>query len=244
MARETHTNVKINRQTTLDVLYVYPPGTVVEYPETKANGRIGHLFEMDPDVLSWQNPANSFAYSSGEPKGSRVGSRSGGGGKLTCAPLCDAEGSLVSVRESHATCMNCNFISNNTILTEMRLGQGCKACSWSDQAAMSIPHESATQEHVQSRLLSENLCSSTQLLQKTRSFWAALLKTGCRAPNHSEESGSVLSIEKQLWKEKWDEQCHALHRGKAVRDTCQGQLYLDHDHEGRAFIQYVICIVE
>ena len=68
MARETLTNVKINHQTTLDVLHVYPPGTVVEYPETKANGRIGHLFEMD--VLSWQNPANSFAYSLGEPKGS------------------------------------------------------------------------------------------------------------------------------------------------------------------------------
>ncbi|KAL4068924.1 hypothetical protein V8B97DRAFT_2024583 [Scleroderma yunnanense] len=126
---------------------------------------------MDPHALSWQNPANSFAYSLGELK--------------------------------DITCMKC-----------------CKACSWSDQAAMSIPHESATQEHVQSHLLSENLCPFIQLLQKTHSFWAALLKTGCKAPpNHSSESGSNLSLEKQCWKEKWDEQCgacdHLLHYGPA-----------------------------
>lgn len=104
MACEIRHNVKINRQTTLDTLYVYQPGVVVEYPETKANGRVGHLFEMDPGV-EWYNPANSFAYSLGEPKGSRVGSKSGHRGALTCTLLVDSQGSLVPVRESHATCM-------------------------------------------------------------------------------------------------------------------------------------------
>lgn len=104
MAREIQQNVKMNRQTRLDELYVYPPGVIVEYPETKANGRVGHLFEMEPGV-EWHNPANSFAYSLGEPKGSRVGSRPGGKGALTCALLVDSQGSLVPIRESHATCM-------------------------------------------------------------------------------------------------------------------------------------------
>ena len=105
MAHEVQHNVKINRQTTLDTLYVYPPGVMVEYPATKANDRVGHLFEMDSGV-EWHNPATSFAYSLGEPKGRRVGSKSGGRGALTCALLVDSQGSLVPICESHATCMS------------------------------------------------------------------------------------------------------------------------------------------
>jgi len=105
MAHEIQHNVKINRQTILDTLYVYPPGIIAEYPQTKANGRVGHLFEIDPEV-EWHNPANSFAYSLGEPKGSRVGSKSGGRGALTCALLVDSQGSLVPICKSHATCMS------------------------------------------------------------------------------------------------------------------------------------------
>ncbi|KAF8834027.1 hypothetical protein BDN67DRAFT_985620, partial [Paxillus ammoniavirescens] len=41
-------NIKINQQTRLDVLHIYPPGTIIEYPDTAHSGRIGHLFELDP----------------------------------------------------------------------------------------------------------------------------------------------------------------------------------------------------
>lgn len=47
--RLTETSVKINRQTTLDILYHYPLGSVLEYPETHCSpGFIGHLFRIDP----------------------------------------------------------------------------------------------------------------------------------------------------------------------------------------------------
>lgn len=100
MARETQTNVKINRQTRLDALHVYPPGTVVEYPETADSlaGRIGHLFEFDPSQ-DWYNPCNAFAYSLGEPRGSGHVD-----GSIFCDVLRDPAGQHVPCRTSHATC--------------------------------------------------------------------------------------------------------------------------------------------
>ncbi|KDQ62455.1 hypothetical protein JAAARDRAFT_54405 [Jaapia argillacea MUCL 33604] len=61
-------NVQINRETTLKVLYNYPPSTIIEYPETSEGGHIGHLFTLSPD--RWENPVSSFVYSQGAPKGS------------------------------------------------------------------------------------------------------------------------------------------------------------------------------
>ncbi|KAJ6549305.1 hypothetical protein DFH09DRAFT_1281487 [Mycena vulgaris] len=69
-ARTEETDIKINRETTLDILYRYPLNTVIEYPETSATGTIGHLFAMDPD--NWENPALSIAYSRGHPGGQTV----------------------------------------------------------------------------------------------------------------------------------------------------------------------------
>lgn len=58
-------NVNINAKTTLTKVIFHPPGAVVEYPETSACDRIGHLFTLNAE--SWTNPARSFAYSQGEP---------------------------------------------------------------------------------------------------------------------------------------------------------------------------------
>ena len=79
-----------------------------------------------------------------------------------------------------------------------------------------------------------------------------MVKAGCTAPPdpYNSESGVVLPAGRRLWKEKWDEQCHRACRGQVTQGTCQGQvtqgtcqgqLILDHDHEGKAFIRYVIC---
>ncbi|KAF8835120.1 hypothetical protein BDN67DRAFT_491414 [Paxillus ammoniavirescens] len=143
LAQEVRMSVHINRQTTLDKLYIYSSGTIVEYPETKDKGRVGHLFEMDP-LQPWYNPATSFAYSLGEPKGSRGGSARA----VYCNLLQDSEGNQVPCRESHATC------------------QGCKACSYADQTVLSTPHHRVSRSHIQSRLYSENLTPSTQVLKK------------------------------------------------------------------------------
>ena len=96
MIHETRTNIKINRQTVLDTLHVYPPCTVVEYPDTSSSGRIGHLFEMDL-AKDWYNPCNGFAYSLGEPRGTDRNN-------FYCDLLRDTAGQLVPCRVSHATC--------------------------------------------------------------------------------------------------------------------------------------------
>jgi len=71
-----------------------------------------------------------------------------------------------------------------------------------------------------------------------------MVKAGCGAPPdpYSSESGMFLPTGKRVWKEKWDEQCHAARHGHVAQDTCQGQLILDYDHEGKVFIRYVICV--
>ncbi|KAJ3794488.1 hypothetical protein GGU11DRAFT_759104 [Lentinula aff. detonsa] len=54
-----HRDYKLNSKTTLSVVYLYPPGSVVEYPET------GQL----DDQSGWAKPSLDFLYSHGEPRG-------------------------------------------------------------------------------------------------------------------------------------------------------------------------------
>lgn len=92
----THYNVSVNRQTTVDILYEYPSGMHVEYPETSSSGRVGHLFtDLDPE--NWVSPVSMFAYSLGPPKGMiKHGS---------CDILLDELGKRIPCRVSHFTCM-------------------------------------------------------------------------------------------------------------------------------------------
>ncbi|KIJ11915.1 hypothetical protein PAXINDRAFT_15246 [Paxillus involutus ATCC 200175] len=219
MARETQTNVKINRQTRLDALHVYPPGTVVEYPETADSlaGRIGHLFEFDPSQ-DWYNPCNAFAYSLGEPRGSgRVD------GSVFCDVLRDPAGQHVPCRTSHATC------------------QGSKACAHADVDALSAPYSQASRGHIQSRVqlyTSDN--QDAQLLENTISYWAALWRNGCRAapdPYQTKSKVTPESIDKQCWHETWEEQQNECRRGQTSKLTCKGRLVFDHEQaEGRSHI--------
>jgi hypothetical protein len=54
LQRTAEYNVSLNRKTTLNTLYRYPLGAVVEYPETSSEGCVGHLFDVLPD--DWLNP--------------------------------------------------------------------------------------------------------------------------------------------------------------------------------------------
>lgn len=91
------TNVKINRITTLEVLYEYPVGYILEYPETSSTGSIGHLFCMDPD--DWQDPTLNIAYSRGGNMGQTVS-----GASVKCDLLVDSTGKRVDCSERHTTC--------------------------------------------------------------------------------------------------------------------------------------------
>lgn len=91
------TNVAINRITTLEVLYKYPVGYVLEYPETSSTGSIGHLFHMDPN--DWRDPVLNIAYSRGAGTGQSLS-----GTSVKCDLLVDSEGNRVECRERHTTC--------------------------------------------------------------------------------------------------------------------------------------------
>lgn len=91
-------NVKVTRQHTVDRLYTYSAGTLVEYPETSTTGRIGHLFELDPN--NWFNPPAAFAYSQGSPGGKSKPTQ-----KLYSEVLVDNEGKKVPCTVHHSTCM-------------------------------------------------------------------------------------------------------------------------------------------
>lgn len=90
-------HVSINRETTLDVLYFYPQCAFIEYPETSAQGRIGHLLTLDPE--NWSNPVSTFAYSQGKPSGQSKKNK-----PVYCNVLVDGSGQKVVCREFHTTC--------------------------------------------------------------------------------------------------------------------------------------------
>jgi hypothetical protein len=91
------TNVKINRITTLQVLYEYPVGYILEYPETSSTGSIGHLFRMDPH--KWEDPTLNIAYSRGGNMGQTVS-----GTSVKCDLLVDSAGNRIICSERHTTC--------------------------------------------------------------------------------------------------------------------------------------------
>jgi hypothetical protein len=90
------TSVAINRVTTLEILYEYPVGHVLEYPETSSTGSVGHRFCMDPN--DWQDPTLNIAYSRGG------GGQNLSGTSVKCLLLTDAAGIPVECAERHTTC--------------------------------------------------------------------------------------------------------------------------------------------
>jgi hypothetical protein len=107
--RRTH--VAINRITTLECLYEYPVGYVLEYPETSSTGAVGHLFRVDPN--DWRDPTLNIAYSRGSNRGQTVAGKS-----VTCALLVDTEGNMVNCAERHTTC-NVNLLHIISVIDKL-----------------------------------------------------------------------------------------------------------------------------
>ncbi|KAF8214711.1 hypothetical protein K438DRAFT_1749804 [Mycena galopus ATCC 62051] len=157
------TNVKINRITTLEVLYEYPAGYILEYPETSSTGYIGHLFRMDPN--EWHDPILNVAYSRGGRMGQTVSTA-----VVKCDILVDSTGKQVDCSERHTTC------------------EGSKVCPNSNMDALSIPHAKATREDVRERLRKDRedrlqyVSPSRNIFLKTLAYITSIQKLGCSRP--------------------------------------------------------------
>ncbi|KAJ6467649.1 hypothetical protein C8R47DRAFT_1303282 [Mycena vitilis] len=209
------TNVAINRITTLEVLYEYPVGHIVEYPETSQTGSIGHLFQMDPD--DWQDPTLNIAYS----RGGRMG-QSLSGATVTCLLLVDAAKESVPCSERHTTC------------------EGCKICPNSNERELTIPHTKASREDVRERLRKDRddrlqyVSPSRDIFLKTSAFLVAIEKLGCGRPLMEVTNLSATEEEARNVRDLY---LHQTQRGyRRTEGLCGGRIVFDYDDNGRPYI--------
>ncbi|KAK6991924.1 hypothetical protein R3P38DRAFT_2571883 [Favolaschia claudopus] len=209
------TNVAINRITTLEVLYEYPVGYTLEYPETSSTGSIGHLFHIDPD--NWEDPTLNIAYS----RGGRMG-RSVSGATVKCLLLVDAEGIAVDCSERHTTC------------------EGSKICPNSNVEELSVLHTKASREDVRDRSKKDRddrlqyVSPTRDIFLKTLSFLAALQKLGCGRPLFEITTLSATEEEEREAKELYTYQ---VQRGYRAREgLCEGRIVFDYDDNERPYI--------
>ncbi|KAJ6506213.1 hypothetical protein C8R47DRAFT_1241345 [Mycena vitilis] len=210
------TNVAINRVTTVQVLYEYPVGHVVEYPETSSTGSIGHLFRMDPK--DWQDPALNIAYSRGGRMGQTVA-----GVNVKCRLLVDAAGIPVDCTERHSTC------------------EGCKVCPNSDVDTLSTPHTKASREDVQARLRKDRedrlqfVSPSRDIFLKTLAYIMAIQKLGCSRPLF--EATANFSDTEEEMKDARDLYLFQTQRGYRMKaGLCEGRVVFDYGDNGRPYI--------
>ncbi|KAJ4463942.1 hypothetical protein C8R41DRAFT_898717 [Lentinula lateritia] len=102
-----YTNYKISRKTTLSVVYRYPVGLVLEYPETGTTSEevVGHLFELGID--NWISPGRDFTYPRGEPRGNSK--------ECVTNPLLldSTTGVMVPCIVRHSTCQGVKIYNEN-----------------------------------------------------------------------------------------------------------------------------------
>lgn len=96
-------NIKVNKCTTIQTLYEYPLGTIVEYPTTSISNNltecVGHLFQVDPE--NWINPLRNITYSCGPPEGEHS--------PVTCELFKDSKQQYISCKKSTKTCASYLF---------------------------------------------------------------------------------------------------------------------------------------
>lgn len=231
-------NIRINRLTVVNTLYIYPPGTSIEYPETgpgtgqKEAQSVGHLFWMDP-AIAWnaQLPTKGFAYSSGEPSGKSPKGHE-------CFVLYDKNGkSLTNCSSSTKTCTLFHSITIKSTVsanTPARPGQGVKACPF---VQPSTAHVSASRQALEVHLQYERSVAqsspSQDVFEKTLALWAFLRDQGCtadvREPTvYTELELSVLTaVRRTPTKAK---------RGH-ITPKCQGRILWDYNSSGLPYIR-------
>ncbi|KAJ7020865.1 hypothetical protein C8F04DRAFT_1403338 [Mycena alexandri] len=213
--KQSH-HVAINRQTTVETLYEYPRGYVLEYPETSSTGCVGHLFHMDPN--DWQDPILNIAYSRGGNLGQTLS-----GKVVKCRLLVDKEGNQVDCFERHSTC------------------EGSKICPNSDADGLSIPHTKASRTDVRDRLRKDReerlqfTSPSRDIFLKTLSYIAAIQKLGCSRPLF-EATGNFSATEEEM-KDARDLYLFQTQRGYRMKEgICEGRVVFDYGDNGRPYI--------
>jgi hypothetical protein len=220
--REEEYDVKLNRETTLDILYRYPADTVLEYPETSYSGFVGHLFRIDPK--NWINPILNVVYSRGKPAGQTVAGKE----VLTEILVDAATGQKVPCVLSHTTCTLSIFPTVLITSLNREIGQGSKACAYSDIDVLSLPHVSATRADVKERLQNDreqrklHSSPSRDVFTRTVAYLAAIRKLGCSRPL-SEETFFLASEEEE--RETRALYLQQIQRGYRMREgICEGRM--------------------
>ncbi|KAJ7031452.1 hypothetical protein C8F04DRAFT_924530, partial [Mycena alexandri] len=210
-------NVAINRITTLEVLYEYPLGFVLEYPETSSTGSIGHLFRMDPD--DWQDPVLNIAYS----RGGRMG-QSLSGTSVQCRVLVNGAGEQVPCSERHTTC-------------------ALTICPNSDEDHLRTPHTKASREDVREQLRKDRedrlqyVSPTRDIFLKTSAYLAAIQKLGCTRPLLEVTNLSATEEEARETREIY---LHQVQRGYRTKEgLCEGRVVFDYGDNGKPYIRYL-----
>ncbi|KAG6818895.1 hypothetical protein H0H93_000513 [Arthromyces matolae] len=206
-------NVQINRVTTLDVLYVYEEGSIVEFPETSHSGNVGHLFTLNSS--HWYDPTRDFAYSTGPPRGASQPKD-----KVYCSVLTDEKGVKVPCRSIHTTC------------------QGCKICPYTDPQVSSRFHCFASRNALAAQL-NEDLVTDFSprrlLFEKTLAYYGAILKHGCGGPPCENTLAEADTTSEQH--ARWITLREIAARGHDLKQRCLGRIVLDEKANGTYFIR-------
>ncbi|KAF9059684.1 hypothetical protein BDP27DRAFT_1497038 [Rhodocollybia butyracea] len=206
--RLLHQDYRLNPKTRLSSVYLYHPGSSLEYPETGANDdeAIGHVFSMEGEL--WHSPGHDFAYSRGPPKGN-------GRQSVTVPLLVDSNsGEMIPCIVHHSTC------------------QGVKICplsyiSYGEKGEYS--HSSATREDLQERLrhdreLEHEFRSPTRdVFERTSALITAIHRLGCSSSSGNLTNDQVV-----------DDERSTLRRGYPdMPNRCTGRIifgFLDDNH--------------
>ncbi|KAJ7595458.1 hypothetical protein C8J56DRAFT_883672 [Mycena floridula] len=206
-------NVKLNRDTTLTELWIYPSGFLLEYPHTSSSSEqaIGHLFTMQGS--SWTCPSRDFAYSLGEPKG--------GTSNVKVYPLTDDKEEQVLCRRCYSTC------------------QGIKACPFVNQGLSSEPHSAATRDslklYCKEEAQSRN-SPSPDVMEKTLALYVTFRDTGCPFPVQYQTTYSAEQMEERTKIRLTPRKAKRGHH-KELEGQCQRRIVCDYTKEGKLVVQ-------
>ncbi|KAJ7232408.1 hypothetical protein C8J57DRAFT_1533133 [Mycena rebaudengoi] len=205
------TNVKINGITTLEVLYEYPVGYILEYPETSSTGSIGHLFCMDPN--DWQDPTLNIAYSRG--------------------------GNMAKQHPEHlSSAISSSTLPGNELIVPNAI-RLVRALDNADE--LGIPHTKATREDVRERLRKDReerlqyVSPSRDIFLKTLAYITAIQKLGCSRPLF-EATGNISDTEAEM-QEARELYLSQTQRGYRMEEgICEGRVVFDYTDDGRPYI--------
>ncbi|KAJ3916503.1 hypothetical protein F5877DRAFT_46476 [Lentinula edodes] len=207
-----YTNYKISRKTTLSVVYRYPVGSVLEYPETGTTSEevVGHLFELGID--NWISPGRDFAYSRGEPRGNSKEC-------VTNSLLLDSTtGAMVPCIVRHSTC------------------QGVKICPFFDGDNENMTHSSATREQLRDLMQHskeqqmEFSTPARDVFERTSAYLTAIRRVGCTSEANLGQDASESPLDRL--------ERIALRRGyPEMPNRCTGGLIFQWSFDGTPYIK-------